>query len=45
MWGGAILVSLGVVAFATSPSAKSERRPSKAHRVISGTIREDEAEV
>lgn len=45
LWGGAVLVSLGVVAFATSPSAKSERRPSKAHRAISGTIREDEAEV
>ena len=32
LWGGAVLVSAGVIAFATSPPAMKERRPSrKAH--------------
>ena len=42
LWGGAILVSAGVIAFATSPPAMKERRPSrKAH--VSDPIPEEEA--
>ena len=42
LWAGAILVSAGVVAFATSPPAMKERRPSrKAH--VSDPIPEEEA--
>ena len=42
LWGGAVLVSAGVIAFATSPPAMKERRPSrKAH--VSDPIPEEEA--
>ena len=42
LWGGAVLVSAGVIAFATSPPATKERRPSrKAH--VSDPIPEEEA--
>ena len=42
LWGGAVLVSAGVIAFATSPLAMKERRPSrKAH--VSDPIPEEEA--
>ena len=39
LWGGAVLVSAGVIAFATSPPAIKERR--KAH--VSDPIPEEEA--
>ena len=42
LWGGAVLVSAGVIAFATSPPPIKERRPSrKAH--VSDPIPEEEA--
>ena len=42
LWGGAVLVSAGVIAFATSPQPMKERRPSrKAH--VSDPIPEEEA--
>ena len=42
LWAGAILVSAGVIAFATSPQPMKERRPSrKAH--VSDPIPEEEA--
>ena len=42
LWGGAVLVSAGVIAFATSPPATKERRPSrKAH--VSDPIPEEDA--
>ena len=42
LWAGAMLVSAGVIAFATSPPPIKERRPSrKAH--VSDPIPEEEA--
>ena len=41
LWGGAVLVSAGVIAFATSPPANNRRPSRKAH--VSDPIPEEEA--